>query len=276
MGLDAVAFYFMLIALVFELYVIWNLYGIINDLLGIKEKNQELAKAGIIKKSLFDQLNDSVALEKEEDILLDHNYDGIKELDNSLPPWWVGGFFVTIVFACIYLFHFHVSKTGKLSEAEYNEQIEQAAKDMETYKKSAPDLIDEDKLVALSDAASLEEGKAVFMENCQACHGKLAEGGMGPNLTDNYWLHKGGIKDIYRSIKLGWPEKGMKAWEQDLGAKKIQKVSSYILSLKGSNPPNAKDPQGDLYTEIAAAPADTTSSPVDSISKVATPVEVKH
>lgn len=276
MGLDAFTFYFMVIAILFEVYVIWNLYGIINDLLGIKEKEEELAKAGIVRKSIFDQLNASVAVEKEEDILLDHNYDGIKELDNSLPPWWVGGFYVTIIFAGVYLFHYHISKTGKLMEAEYNEQMEEGAKDVAAFKKSAPDLIDEEKLVALTDAAALDEGKAIYTENCQACHGRLGEGGMGPNLTDEYWLHKGGIKDVYRSVKLGWPEKGMKAWEQDLGAKKIHKVASYIMSLKGTNPPNAKEAQGDLYTGEAPAPMDSTAAPADSSTAVIAPAEVKH
>ncbi len=276
MGLDAFTFYFMVIAILFEVYVIWNLYGIINDLLGIKEKEEELAKSGVVRKSVFDQLNASVAIEKEEDILLDHNYDGIKELDNSLPPWWVGGFYVTIIFSVVYLFHYHISKTGKLMEAEYNEQMEEGAKDVAAFKKSAPDLIDEEKLVALSDAAALEEGKAIYTENCQACHGRLGEGGMGPNLTDDYWLHKGGIKDIYRSVKLGWPEKGMKAWEQDLGAKKIHKVASYIMSLKGTNPPNAKEAQGDLYTGEAPAPKDSTATSVDSSAVSAAPAEQKQ
>ncbi len=275
MGLDAFTFYFMVLAILFEVYVIWNLYGIINDLLGIKEKEEEFAKTEIAPKGIFDQLNASVAIEKEEDILLDHNYDGIKELDNNLPPWWVGGFYVTIIFSVVYLFHFHVSKTGKLSEAEYNEQLVEGAKDIAAFKKSTPDLIDEDKLAVLTDATALGEGKAIYTENCQACHGRLGEGGMGPNLTDEFWLHKGGLKDIYRSIKLGWPEKGMKAWEQDLGAKKIHKVSSYIISLKGTNPPNAKEAQGDLYTDEAPAPIDSTTSLVDSSTVSVAPVEVK-
>ena len=276
MGLDAFTFYFMVIAILFEVYVIWNLYGIINDLLGMKEKEEELVKAGVVRKSIFDQLNASVAIEKEEDILLDHNYDGIKELDNSLPPWWVGGFYVTIIFAGVYLFHYHISKTGKLMEAEYNEQMEDGAKDVAAFKKSAPDLIDEDKLVALTDAAALEEGKAIYTENCQACHGRLGEGGMGPNLTDEYWLHKGGIKDIYRSVKLGWPEKGMKAWEQDLGAKKIHKVASYIMTLKGTNPPKAKEAQGDLYSGEIPAPMDSTAASADSSTAGINPAAVKH
>ncbi|MBX7183059.1 MAG: c-type cytochrome [Bacteroidia bacterium] len=269
MGLDAVTFYFMVIAILFELYVIWNLYGIINDLLGVKERDEEMAKSGIVKRTIFDQLNDSVAIEKEADILLDHNYDGIKELDNSLPPWWVGGFFVTIAFSVVYLFYYHISRNGKLSDGEYKEEMAQATSAIQAYKKLAPDLIDEEKLVALTDAASLDGGKAIYMENCQACHGNQGQGGMGPNLTDAYWLHKGGIKDVYRSIKLGWPEKGMKAWEQDLGAKKIHQVASYILSLKGSNPPGAKEPQGDLYSGEEVVPGDSTAVKADSVSAAA-------
>ena len=87
------------------------------------------------------------------------------------------------------------------------------------------------------------------MANCIACHGKDGEGTIGPNLVDDYWLHKGGIKDIFKTIKYGYPEKGMKSWQQDLPAKSINEVASYIKSLRGTNPPNAKEKQGDLYTE---------------------------
>jgi cytochrome c oxidase cbb3-type subunit 3 len=113
------------------------------------------------------------------------------------------------------------------------------------------------------DEGSLASGKTIFMDNCAACHGRAGEGGVGPNLTDDYWLHQGGIKDIFKTIKYGWPEKGMKSWQQDLGAKQIHEISSYIKSLHGTNPANAKEKQGELYKEtigndsIQVVPADS-------------------
>ena len=87
------------------------------------------------------------------------------------------------------------------------------------------------------------------MDNCAACHGSAGEGGVGPNLIDDYWVHSGGIKEIFKTIKYGWPEKGMKSWQQDLGAKQIHEVACFIKSLHGSNPPNQKDKQGEFYKE---------------------------
>jgi cytochrome c oxidase cbb3-type subunit 3 len=120
---------------------------------------------------------------------------------------------------------------------------------MEEYRKKAANLIDENNATLLTDGESLASGKSIFMDNCSACHGRAGEGGVGPNLTDAYWLHKGGIKDVFKTIKYGWPEKGMKSWQQDLGAKQIHEVASYIKSLYGTNPPNAKEKQGDLYSD---------------------------
>ena len=120
---------------------------------------------------------------------------------------------------------------------------------LEEYRKKAANLVDENNANMLTDESSLSSGKSIYMANCIACHGKDGEGTIGPNLVDDYWLHKGGIKDIFKTIKYGYPEKGMKSWQQDLPAKSINDVASYIKSLRGTNPPNAKEKQGDLYTE---------------------------
>lgn len=254
LGLDEYTFFTMLSIIALEIFIIWMLYRVAMQLLGIEEreskKAEEKIKAGIKQQpSFIEKLNASIAIEEESEIMLDHNYDGIRELDNDLPPWWKYGFYLTIVIAVIYLFHFHVIKTGKLQQAEYEDQLTKAKSDMEEYRKKAANLIDENNATLLSDGESLAAGKSVFMDNCSACHGRAGEGGVGPNLTDAYWLHKGGIKDIFKTIKYGWPEKGMKSWQQDLGAKQIHEVASYIKSLYGTNPPNAKEKQGDLYSD---------------------------
>lgn len=202
------------------------------------------------KTTLMDSLNASVALEKEQDIMLDHNYDGIRELDNDLPPWWKYGFYLSIVFSVVYLVHYHVSGTGKLQIAEYDQQLADATRELEEYQKNAANLIDENNVTLLSDPAVLESAKVLFVKNCAPCHGPLGEGNaVGPNLTDRFWIHGGSLPDVFKSVKYGWPEKGMKSWQRDLRAKQIQEVVSYIASLQGSNPPNAKEAQGEPYEE---------------------------
>lgn len=252
-GLGTFIFYLMLFIIVFELLVAWMLYTTTMELLGIANRNRQKAEAraeSTVKHSSFiEKINASVTIEKETDIMLDHNYDGIRELDNDLPPWWKYGFYLTIVISVIYLIHYHVSNTGKLQRAEYEDQLAQAKIDAEEYRKKSSNLIDENNVTLLIDKESLASGKNIYMDNCSACHGREGQGGVGPNLTDDYWLHNGGIKDIFKTIKFGQPEKGMKAWQQDLSAKQIHEVSSYIKSLRGSNPANPKEAQGELYKE---------------------------
>jgi cytochrome c oxidase cbb3-type subunit III len=202
----------------------------------------------------------AVPIEKEEDILLDHDYDGIKELDNSLPPWWKYGFYLTLVLAVIYLLRFHVFKTGPTPEEEYRTEMSMAAAQLEEYRKQSNDNVDE-KTVTMADAAGIEEGKKIFAQSCMACHGANGEGGVGPNLTDEYWLHGGTINDVFKTVKIGVPEKGMPAWEKTFSPSQIKNLTSFIKSIKGTKPANAKAPQGDLLTETAQAAnvSDTTT-----------------
>lgn len=208
---------------------------------------------------LLEKLNASVPLAQEQDVLLDHDYDGIRELDNNLPPWWIYGFYATILFACIYLWRFHAGGSGKLQLAEYEEQLSTAEAELAAYRERAGNLVDEHSVIRLTDQASIAKGKSAFTASCSPCHGQLGEGGVGPNLTDPYWLHGGGVKDIFRTIKYGWPQKGMKAWEKDLAPRQIQELASYILTLQGTNPPHAKEKQGEPYIEETAPPADTAA-----------------
>lgn len=205
----------------------------------------------------------AIPLEKEADHLLDHDYDGIQELDNSLPPWWKYGFYITIGVAVFYLLRFHVWNSGPTPEQEYQKEMAVAAKQIEEYRKKAGDMVDE-KTVTMADAKGISEGQKIFQSNCFACHGAKGEGGVGPNLTDGYWLHGGTLNDVFKTIKYGVPDKGMQAWEKTYSPSQIKALASYIKSLAGTNPPNAKAPQGDPFdekkTDPKAAPADSTTN----------------
>lgn len=182
-----------------------------------------------------------------QDVELHHDYDGIREYDNDLPPWWKALFWGTIAFAGGYLIFFHVTKSGPLTLDEYRGELAQAA--LLTQQLGASD--DPNKPTTyqpLLATADLSAGHTVFAQNCAACHGQAGEGAVGPNLTDDYWLHGGEVNKVYHTIKYGVQGKGMVAWKGKLSGKQMLQVASYILSLHGSNPPNAKAPQGEKET----------------------------
>lgn len=193
----------------------------------------------------------AVPLEKEADMLLDHDYDGIKELDNALPPWWKYGFYITIYVAVLYLFEYEIWHNGPNPTEEYDIEMTTAKQNVDTYLASMKNNIDE-KSVKMSDAAGIAAGKVTFSKTCVPCHGMKAEGGVGPNLTDDYWLHGGSIADMFKTIKYGYPDKGMQSWQSTYSPVQMQELASYIKTLKGTNPPNAKAPQGDLFKEEVA------------------------
>lgn len=272
-GLDMFTFYFMLAIILVELFFIFGLYSSLKAMLDAAEAEKSaeaaLKKAKPVEKTIFDKLNAAVDIEREEEIMLDHEYDGIRELDNDLPPWWKYGFYLTIVVAVFYLIHYHVSGTGDLQEVEYNKEIAKAKAEVEAYMKTAASNVDETNVKMLDGASDIEAGKQAYQANCAACHGKLGEGGVGPNFADEYWMHGGSIQDIFKTIKYGYPDKGMKAWSEDLSPMQIAQVSSFIRTLKGTNPPNGKAPQGDLYKEDGtAAASDSTTAVTDSLKVV--------
>ncbi len=201
---------------------------------------------------------DPVPIEREAEILFHHDYDGIRELDNRLPPWWVNLFIITIVWSAAYMFYYHWGGGGPSSIDEYEREVEQAKQAIALATANAANAVDENNVVALSESSALAEGALIFKNLCAACHGQQGEGGVGPNLTDDYWIHGGGIQNIFRTVKYGVPEKGMIAWQSQLTPADIQKVSSYILTLHGTHPPNAKEPQGELWK---AEPAAATEAP---------------
>ena len=229
------------------LVVLWMLMRIRSLISELSDKKEEVKQFEIHIPKLFDNLNASVPVEKEKDILLDHNYDGIRELDNNLPPWWKYSFYISIVWAIGYLGYFYFGG-GPSSKDEYTAEVLQAKLDVEEFNRKNVNNVDESN-VKLADASGITEGIDIFKTNCAACHGNAGEGNaVGPNLTDNYWLHGGTLNDVFKTVKYGWPAKGMKSWQTDLSNTQIRNVASYIQSIKGSNPPNAREPQGDLFT----------------------------
>lgn len=265
-GLDQVTFYTMLTMIGLEILVLGVLFNVFKSILGTNQSAKTPAPAQLKTKSILDKLNDTVELEKEEDILLDHDYDGIKELDNNLPPWWKYGFYLTILVAVVYLINYHITKTAPLQKDEYTRSIKKAELEIAEYMKHSANNVDETTVKLLTDAADLAAGQDLFIATCAPCHGRLGEGTVGPNLTDNYWLHGGGIKDVFKTIKYGWPDKGMKSWKDDFSPIQIAQIASFIHSLQGTNPPKPKDKQGELYIE-QNTPSDSAAVIPDTTAK---------
>jgi cytochrome c oxidase cbb3-type subunit 3 len=186
--------------------------------------------------------------EKEKEIALSHSYDGIVELDNYMPPWLKYIFYGTIAFAAIYLVNFFSLGLVQTSEQEYVAEVQRAEIQIAQYRKANAASIDENTAKLVKEEPLLAQAKTIYEQNCQACHGAAGEGGVGPNLTDEYWLHGGDVKEVFKTIKYGIPQKGMIAWQQKLKPDEIQSVASYILSLQDTHPANAKEPQGEKVT----------------------------
>ncbi len=270
-ALFLLVFLFLLIAIEVTL----NAVDTITYQLMTEEQKAQLAAAnalGIkgnpVVKKLTNIFVSTDQTQDESQLLLDHDYDGIKELDNNLPPWWVYLFYACIAFAVIYLVRFEIMG-GDNQEMELKKEIAQAKIDIAEYKKTAPDLMDENSVTLLTGAADLAAGKEIFTTNCVACHRADAGGQIGPNLTDDKWILGGGIKNVFHTITNGGRDgKGMIAWSKNgLKPTQIQLVASYVLSLQGSNPVNPKAPEGDVWVDpaapkTAAAPATKDSTAV--------------
>ena len=255
-GLNSSAFNILLAVFVTEVIIISFLAYLISRLYAELLPQKQVAPAKS-KKSIYwwtrlnKKLTRAVPLEKEADVMLDHDYDGIRELDNPLPPWWKYGFYITIVVGVIYLLNFHVFGYGKNPTEEYAAEMGKARIEKELYEANNKDKIDENN-VPMADATGLLKAKEIFTTKCWACHGKLGEGGAGPNLTDDYWLHKGSLNDIYQTIKNGYPDKGMQSWAAEFTPKEIGYLASYIKKLHNTNPSNPRAPQGDLYHDASS------------------------
>lgn len=191
-------------------------------------------------------LTNAVEIEDEDSILLDHDYDGIKELDNDLPPWWKYGFYITIVWAVIYFGVYQVFKIAPTQQEEYLAELAEGEQQMAAYKEANPNLVTAETAVLLTDASDLAKGKTIYEANCVACHMSNGGGGIGPNLTDKNWIYEGNIKGVFHVISEG-ANNGMAAWKGLLSADKIEAVSSYVLSLPEAE--GGKEPQGENIFE---------------------------
>lgn len=210
------------------------------------------------------KLTKSKEIEEEKDVLLDHDYDGIKELDNVLPPWWVYLFYATIFFSVVYLIRFHIVKEYN-QDSEFATEMAIAQAEVAKYKTTAPDVTNVDNVVLITDAADLAKGKALYESSCAACHRADGGGGIGPNLTDDHWILGGGIKNVFNTIMEGGREgKGMVPWKATIKPADIQKIASYVLSLRGTNPAGAKAAEGDLWVEEITS-AETTEAVKDTV-----------
>ena len=260
---------FVFIVIILVLVVALYMLRILNMLVR-KAAEEKAAKLGVkyvpelnAWQRFWQNINAFVPVEKEGSIELDHNYDGIKELDNHLPPWWKWLFYATIIWAVVYMVVYHVTDTLPLSGQEYDNQVAEAETIKQKFLASQPAaVIDENTLAYTKDDAIINKGKEIFTaNNCQSCH--RADGGgnaIGPNLTDAYWIHGGDIKSIFTTIKNGVVEKSMPAWGKVMSPQDVRDVTFYVMSLQGTNPADAKAPQGELYQvgKPAAAPTDST------------------
>lgn len=217
-------------------------------------------------KKTYKKLLGTKPLEAEGELILDHNYDGIKELDNSLPPWWLYGFYASIIFAAVYLIRYHIFN-GDNQYDELQNELAQAKIDIEEYKKTAKDLVDFNTVTLLTDAADINSGKNIYNQNCVACHMADGGGGIGPNLTDEHWILGGGIKNIFKTISEGGRAgKGMIAWKNDLKPAEMAQVASYILTFQGTTPANPKIAEGEIWKDESVS-NDNANSEVEASIK---------
>jgi cytochrome c oxidase cbb3-type subunit 3 len=229
---------------------------------GIDELRRSKGKKGIFNidfQKIWVKANKFKPIEEEASLDVGHSYDGIRELDNATPPWFTIAFIASIIFGIGYLWRYHVAESAPNQIQEYEMEVAQAKIKIAEHMKNQKDLVDENTVVMLS-GADIDNGKILYANNCAVCHGNEGQGKVGPNLTDEYWLHGGRINDVFKVIKLGAIEKGMMSWKGVFSATEIAQISSYIKSIGGSKPAGAKEPQGELYKEEAPVPADSSAA----------------
>jgi cytochrome c oxidase cbb3-type subunit III len=252
-GISPMVFYLMVGVIAVEIIILIALVYQLKFLMGLEKERAVVAESleaeAKPKESWWWKFNRSTDISNEAAIDLNKDYDGITELDNRLPPWWTVAFGITILFSVVYLYRYHVGKTAPLQAEEFQIAMRRAEAERAAFLAKSASNVDENTVVLL-DAAGIASGKSIFAANCVACHGALGEGNtVGPNLTDDYWIHGGSLGDIFRTIKYGVVEKGMRSWKDDLTPMQMAQVTSYIRSLHGTNPPNAREPQGEKFIE---------------------------
>ncbi len=239
------------VLLLVVIYLLNTLQGLLNQL-----APKEETAPGFLE-SVSQQLTDAIPIERESEVLTDHDYDGIKELDNNLPPWWVAMFYITIIFSVVYIFRYHINGSGQVMMDEYKAEII-AAEELKALVAADGPVLDASTVTLYT--GDMTSAKQIYQANCASCHGGAGEGGVGPNLTDEYWKHGGGISNLFATIQNGVPAKGMISWKSILKPEKIREVASYILTMQGTNPPNGKAPEGDLWVAPEPVKEDSTNT----------------
>lgn len=197
-------------------------------------------------KKFIQSITKAKPIENESEVMTDHDYDGIRELDNVLPPWWTAGFIITILVGAFYYVNVFFNSEKYNQYEEFQTEVAEAQAEIDAYKEANPELFKTD-ITLLTDASSMEEGKKVFGTYCVACHMADGGGGIGPNLTDDKWILGGGMENVYHTISEGGRSgKGMVSWKTSLSALQMQQVASYVISLQGTTPANPKDAEGDI------------------------------
>jgi len=177
----------------------------------------------------------------DDPLLLGHEIDGIRELDNKLPRWWVWLFYLTIIFSVYYMVYYHVVRAGDLMDTEYRKEMQKG----ETIKAVAMNSFEQNlaTMEPSKDAVVLATGKATFQKLCAPCHRPDGGGLVGPNLCDDYWIHGSNFVDNVKTIWNGVPNKGMVTWKGTLKPAEITAVASYIYTFRGTHPTNPKPPE---------------------------------
>ena len=274
-----------LLFLLFVLFVLIAIEGIVSSIENIlfqsldeagKERYLATQKSEVKftwLTNLYKKLVKSKPIEAEGEIILDHNYDGIKELDNSLPPWWLYGFYITIIFGVVYMARYHIfNADDQFVELEKEYAMANAA--IEEYKKTAKNLVDVNTVELLTEASDLNAGKKIFETNCAVCHMADGGGGIGPNLTDNYFILGSGIKNTFNTISEGGRSgKGMVPWKTELKPIEMAQVASYVVQFVGTTPANPKAPEGEL--EVKESVQEPTEDSNETEVEVETTSEVE-
>ncbi len=276
--MDPVVLIFLVLVL-FILIAIEGIVGSIDNILfqSLDKEAQERYLLAKNKTPQFDKLKawyikllGSKPIEEEGEIILDHNYDGIKELDNNLPPWWLYGFYATIIFGVVYMVRYHILNADD-QYVEYEIEYAEAQRALEEYKKTAKDLVDFNTVEVLTDASDLKAGQSIFETNCVACHMADGGGGIGPNLTDEHWILGGGIKNVFKTISEGGRAgKGMVSWKNDLKPSEMAQVASYVLTFQGTTPANPKAAEGEIWIDTSLKDTDSGAEVNDADIKAET------
>lgn len=190
---------------------------------------------------------------ENDEKLLDHNYDGIQELDNPLPRWWLITFYGAIIFGIAYFAYYQLGNGPTLKD-EYHKNLTYHQK-IKTHYLEELSQFDEEKYNSISQIEEMKNfGKTLFQNNCQACHGAQAGGDIGPNLTDDYWLFSEGTPEtIYPFIITGSPAAGMPAWGEYLQEDELYSIITYLMSIRGIKQDHPKAPEGEFYPLNTAA-----------------------